>query len=451
MTDPRNTNMTLHSEPAPIISGLPMVADKAAMRRFIAALRDPENLELQKMLAAAYDEAVAALIGANDEQVEGRGEKARKFKKKSAWRKLARHFGISTSIVTQAERWIGEGRDAEFLASCTVRALAPWGQSAEATGACATDEEEGFRKITIADAIATAETRATNRAVSSLIAMGEVSAEEINRRERDAVAEKSLDEMTLAEAEAIPFPWRNPEKYRGKTLAALSLKFLRTVLGQTAKEIDEGDQSVKRAQLKRACEVILAARGQPASAEQRAEIERLLGVADLADDAAAKVRAELADEENPLASERAAALIVRLSTLADESGVDEEPAPPAEAPNAPAEAPNVPAVVVTPNGVRAPTDEEQRAVNAAAANEDKIEAAAMADPLGPPRRKFGVVSEPFGDEHFIIGNARLTLCERVVTQTWPIARGLFTADTSFAPICEKCRANALQLEASPAP
>src|SRR6185312_6884196 len=69
----------------------------------------------------------------------------------------------------------------QFLALVTVRAIGPWGQSAEAVGACATDEATGRRTITIADAIATAETRATNRATSNLIAMGEVSAEEMSK------------------------------------------------------------------------------------------------------------------------------------------------------------------------------------------------------------------------------------------------------------------------------
>jgi len=127
---------------------------------------------IQQQLAAAYDAAVNALIGPNDVQVEG----GRSFKKKSAWRKLARHFGISTRVVHRDRGMVGE----DFVASITVRAIAPWGQSAEAEGACGTDEESGRREITIADAIATAETRATNRAISNLIAMGEVSADEIS-------------------------------------------------------------------------------------------------------------------------------------------------------------------------------------------------------------------------------------------------------------------------------
>lgn len=144
------------------------------MATYLADLRADKHLAQQKALAAVYDAACNALIGENDVQKEG----ARTFKKKSAWRKLARHFNISTEIV-RVEK---EDLNGIFCATVTVRAVAPWGQHAEEVGACATDEATGRRQITTADAIATAATRATNRAVSNLIAMGEVSAEEIGDR-----------------------------------------------------------------------------------------------------------------------------------------------------------------------------------------------------------------------------------------------------------------------------
>lgn len=148
---------------------------------YLQGISTPAALQQQQQLAAAYDAACRALIGPNDVQKEG----GREFKKKSAWRKLQRHFSISTEVRAITKEWLGsvqEGLpDQTFVATVTVRAVAPWGQSAEAVGACATDEETGRRTITIADAIATAETRATNRAVSNLIAMGEVSAEEMSK------------------------------------------------------------------------------------------------------------------------------------------------------------------------------------------------------------------------------------------------------------------------------
>lgn len=142
------------------------------MATYLSDLRSSTHITQQKALAAAYDAACSAIIGPNDQQQEG----GRTFKKKSAWRKLARYFRISTEIVgVQHETSPETGK---FLATVRVRASAPWNQYAEAVGACGTDEASGRRTITMADAIATAETRATNRAISNLIAMGEVSAEE---------------------------------------------------------------------------------------------------------------------------------------------------------------------------------------------------------------------------------------------------------------------------------
>lgn len=175
-----------------------------------------EGLTRQQQLAAAYDTAVAALIGPNDVQVEG----ARTFKKKSAWRKLARHFGISTVVRVVDKEW--DGPADLFVATVTVQAIAPWGQSAEAVGACGTDEETGRRTITVADAIATAETRATNRAISNLIAMGEVSAEEMNKERGPAT--RATDTRSPAD-KVMPFG-----KSKGTRLGAMDVADLRSTV-----------------------------------------------------------------------------------------------------------------------------------------------------------------------------------------------------------------------------
>jgi len=145
-------------------------------RDYLATLTKHDGIGVQRQLSAAYDAAVASLIGPNDVQMEG----TRSFKKKSAWRKLARYFNISVAIA-KVEHTVLEG-SGHFLCTVTARAVAPWGQSYEEVGACCTDEATGRRVITVADAIATASTRAGNRAVSNLIAMGEVSAEEVGDR-----------------------------------------------------------------------------------------------------------------------------------------------------------------------------------------------------------------------------------------------------------------------------
>jgi hypothetical protein len=146
------------------------------MASYLASITSGESLSQQQQLAAAYDKACHALIGPNDVQKDGN----REFKKKSAWRKLARHFGISVECELADSRI--ESTPDGFIAYARARAVAPWGQSWADVAACSSDEATGRRVITIADAIATAMTRASNRAVSNLIAMGEVSAEEIGSR-----------------------------------------------------------------------------------------------------------------------------------------------------------------------------------------------------------------------------------------------------------------------------
>ncbi len=153
-------------------------------------LATDEALEQQQKLMTAYDRACRALISENDIQREGR----REFKKKSAWRKLARAFAISTQIV-RTERWWDEDPNGarHFVARVIVRGVAPWGQSVEAVGLCSTREtrfrSNAQRAKADHDCEATAATRATNRAISDLIAAGEVSAEEVE-------AEPNGDPMT---------------------------------------------------------------------------------------------------------------------------------------------------------------------------------------------------------------------------------------------------------------
>lgn len=200
----------------------------------LAELTDPAALERHVRMMAAYDAACAALLTEADVQVEGK----RAFKKKSAWRKLAQYFRVSTTMLRN-ERWWEideETGEKHLVVRVVMRGIAPWGQIMEAVGLCSTRESrfytsgiacpnctgpmwdnrrpgksrngEAFRcknndcpgiimpdEFTEAqlqrrpnttsrakadhDCEGTAATRATNRAISDLIAAGEVSAEEI--------------------------------------------------------------------------------------------------------------------------------------------------------------------------------------------------------------------------------------------------------------------------------
>lgn len=117
-----------------------------------------------------YTKACEALLTRDDYQGIGN----RQFKKKSAWRKIATAFNVSTQIVKQSVEYDEDGRihHAEFV----VRAIAPNGRQAEAwAGASRVDRDYSHDQ----DVAATAQTRATNRAIADLIGCGEVSAEEM--------------------------------------------------------------------------------------------------------------------------------------------------------------------------------------------------------------------------------------------------------------------------------
>lgn len=232
----------------------PTPRQAVSMIDFLSNIASPEALEANQKLSAAYDQAVRSLVGPNDVVVDkGSG---REFKRKSAWKKLARFFQVSTQIL-ERRTWYdtddGTLETRHFNAEVVVRATAPWGQFADAIGLCSTREEKFLfmgvvcpkcggptwdnreprasehpyvkklraegklppfgcrnkqcggevwqydeaevgqqrpnptaRAKALHDCTATAQTRASNRAISDLIAAGEVSAEEV---EGGAVAE----------------------------------------------------------------------------------------------------------------------------------------------------------------------------------------------------------------------------------------------------------------------
>lgn len=195
--------MTPNAEAVDIRTGelVPVVAVPFALTEYLSGLSGKKALSEQNALAAAYDAACAELIGPNDVQRDG----GRTFKKKSAWRKLARYFNISVEVARVEREVMADGH---FLATVTARAVAPWGQRYEEIGACCSDEATGKRVITVADAIATASTRAQNRAISNLIAMGEVSAEEMDKGSpaaRGSTTRTTARVVTAPEDFVMPF------------------------------------------------------------------------------------------------------------------------------------------------------------------------------------------------------------------------------------------------------
>jgi hypothetical protein len=181
-------------------------ADAFSMAQYLETVISAPAVSNQKALATAYDTLVGALIGDNDVQVDG----GRSFKKKSAWLKLGRAFKLDTTVVSTTfvdvpvTGSLYEDERTVTVCQVVVEARAPWGQVCQAIGGCGYDEETPTvhqtdaggallfwpsgdpkvrkgKELSLADMMATAQTRATNRAISTLIALGEVSAEEMDK------------------------------------------------------------------------------------------------------------------------------------------------------------------------------------------------------------------------------------------------------------------------------
>lgn len=124
----------------------------------------------------AYQSLLRDLLDPSDWQ--GTGE--RSFPKKSAWRKIARAFNLSTQVVSRSVERDESGK--VLRAETVIRVIAPNGQVGEADGYCSLDEFTGQRAndVKLENTLrATATTRAKNRAIADLVGMGEVSAEEV--------------------------------------------------------------------------------------------------------------------------------------------------------------------------------------------------------------------------------------------------------------------------------
>lgn len=132
-----------------------------------------------------YQKLKMAIKDKNDVQIIENKE----FLKKSYWRKLATFFNLNIEIIDEKYEKLGRTIVWHF----TVKATAPNGRSAIGTGSCDAFEKarlvngqyvDKYNKIAKPNSIhnirSTAETRATNRAISNLVGGGEVSAEEVN-------------------------------------------------------------------------------------------------------------------------------------------------------------------------------------------------------------------------------------------------------------------------------
>ncbi len=146
----------------------------------------------------AHQELLRQILDPSDWQ--GTPDAKGSFVKKSGWRKVALSYNLSMGRVGEEVERDEDG--SPLRATYTAWAEAPNGRRVEATGHCAESEsrftkQSGRQKLEN-DMRATAETRAKNRAISDLIGMGKVSAEEV-----DAGAAADVPEHGVAADDAL--------------------------------------------------------------------------------------------------------------------------------------------------------------------------------------------------------------------------------------------------------
>lgn len=138
--------------------------------------------EYQELCKDLLDDSDYQTFTQSEKQPDGSWQKVTKrFKKKSAFRKLATAFDLD---VEKVELVIERSQDGRPLrARAVYRAIAPSGRYQDGDGYCSADEprfsKDKSRERIENDLPATATTRAKNRAISDLLGTGEVSAEEM--------------------------------------------------------------------------------------------------------------------------------------------------------------------------------------------------------------------------------------------------------------------------------
>jgi hypothetical protein len=199
-----------------------------------------------------YQDLTRAILRAADFQTFREGGREGRFVKKSGWRRLATHYGISLEMVDERlghehearicarvrfPEQMREDRDcgcAVVFARYVVKAVAPNGRSVTAIGLCSTGEKNRRFVRQDHDIATTAYTRAANRAISDMIGAGEISAEEV--RATGEFAGISLEERAAVKAawagapqdrRSVATSWLRAAGFTGETVSALFSDFAR--------------------------------------------------------------------------------------------------------------------------------------------------------------------------------------------------------------------------------
>jgi hypothetical protein len=152
-----------------------------------------------------------------DEDWQGRPNKQGSFVKKKGWRKIATAFDLDVTVIPGMSRIERDEDGAPIRAEVWMRAIAPSGRTMDGDGYCSVTEprfaQAGGRQKLENDLRATATTRAKNRAISDLIGMGDVSAEEVDASSNQtgpAFGEAASPEVASSARQAVAWMLGQP-------------------------------------------------------------------------------------------------------------------------------------------------------------------------------------------------------------------------------------------------
>jgi len=228
----------------------------------------PLNADQLAESFAEYQSLLPRLLDDSDYQDAGADGK---FVKKSGWRKIATAFDLDVELVDEVVDRADDGRI--LRSKHTARATSPSGRVMEADGYCTVDEFTGRRasnpKIEN-DLRGTAATRAKNRAISDLVGMGEVSAEEVaagsGQAAMPAWAQPAADD--LAETTRKALGWLFGADLAGKVYGKLTADTDGELVGAVGRAV-----VMTISDYKKATEVPPTAEPEPAAAAEPVQAE----------------------------------------------------------------------------------------------------------------------------------------------------------------------------------
>lgn len=182
----------------------------------------PLSPEEAKNMMKLYQDYQAALLDESDYQdIQGK-----KFKKKSAWRKFAMANNLSVRVVDERREELPNG---DYAYHFVAEATHPNGRVTSGSGSCTAYEKsklidgkwktaKGYEAEanSLHNVRSTAETRAWNRAVSNMVAAGEVSAEEVDQGQH--IQEQYLQTTKQKAQSTQPTGETIEVTYQGKTM-----------------------------------------------------------------------------------------------------------------------------------------------------------------------------------------------------------------------------------------